>query len=61
MIYSNTRGRKMLPVPKDENFQIDSSGWSFEPPAGEYNEAESEEEILNSDPEAFDYGDDEET
>jgi hypothetical protein len=54
MTYSNTRGINMLPVPKDEQFEVDASGWNFEA-STQYNEAESDSEIVAENPSAFDY------
>lgn len=45
----------MLPIPVDESFEIDSSGWTFEPEEGEYNEADTDYKIFESSPESFDY------
>ena len=47
----------MLPIPKDETFEIDSSGWSFESQSVEYDEASVDDEIAAQNTEAFKYAD----
>ena len=46
----------MLPIPKDDTFEIKGKAtWEEDQPNADYDEADSDAEIVESNPAAFDY------